>query len=155
MKINSNSITGCHLIQLKNPLDENIILLISDPAQSSAPLVLGVISGEEEASSPCVSHTENSLKKITLVNCLIIIILILVIAANINEGKWSKLWLSSISRYQHYRAQQDVPTSVQNILKYFIVEKEKTFLLICFLLTRCAGWLSDWCAGKWLEKYWA
>ena len=47
-----------------------------------------------------------------------------------------------------YRAQQDVPTSVQNILKYFIVEKEKTFLLICFLLTRCAGWLSDCCAGK-------
>ena len=87
MKINSNSITGCHLIQLKNPLDVNIILLISDPAQSSAPLVLGVISGEESSSSPCVSHTENSLKKITLVNCLIIIILILVIAANINEGK--------------------------------------------------------------------
>ena len=49
-----------------------------------------MISGEE-VSSPesggCVSHTEHSLKKITLVNCLIIIILILVIAANINEGK--------------------------------------------------------------------
>ena len=34
----------------------------------------------------CVSYTDNSLKKITLVNCLIIIILIIVVAANINEG---------------------------------------------------------------------
>ena len=37
-----------------------------------------------------------------------------------------------ISRYQHNRAQQDVPTSVQNILKYFIVEKEKLFFLSAF-----------------------
>ena len=41
----------------------------------------------EEAEVACVTHTDNSLKKITLVNCLIIIILIVVIAANINEGK--------------------------------------------------------------------
>ena len=34
----------------------------------------------------CLSHSETDLKKITLVNCLIILILIIVLAANINEG---------------------------------------------------------------------
>ncbi len=71
--------------------------LFSDSGSAPEPLVLGVISGEESsglaslAAGGCVSHTENSLKKITLVNCLIIIILILVIAANINEGKLIKV----------------------------------------------------------------
>ena len=72
--------------------DENVSFSDSGPAPE--PLVLGVISGEESSSlapGGCVSHTENSLKKITLVNCLIIIILILVIAANINEGKLIKV----------------------------------------------------------------
>ena len=35
----------------------------------------------------CLTHNETELKKITLVNCLIIVILIIVIAANINEGE--------------------------------------------------------------------
>lgn len=59
-----------------------------------------MISGEENsgvAGGGCVSHTENSLKKITLVNCLIIIILILVIAANINEGNVYKVMVIEIS----------------------------------------------------------
>ena len=43
-------------------------------------------AGPENTSNACVSYNDNSLKKITLVNCLIIIILIIVIAANINEG---------------------------------------------------------------------
>lgn len=51
-------------------------------------------SGDEQDSMlSCISHTENSLKKITLVNCLIIIILLLVVAANINEGKNYFLWI--------------------------------------------------------------
>ena len=35
----------------------------------------------------CVNNTENSLKNITLVNFLIILILIIVLAANVNEGE--------------------------------------------------------------------
>ena len=37
----------------------------------------------------CLTHSTSALKKITLVNCLIIIILIIVIAANVNEGDHS------------------------------------------------------------------
>ena len=54
----------------------------------SDPSALAVVGKSENTSHTCVSHTENSLKKITLVNCLIIIILIIVIAANINEGQF-------------------------------------------------------------------
>ena len=39
--------------------------------------------------SLCLTHSTSALKKITLVNCLIIIILIIVIAANVNEGDQS------------------------------------------------------------------
>ena len=52
------------------------------------PSPLALVGKSENTSHTCVSHTENSLKKITLVNCLIIIILIIVIAANINEGQY-------------------------------------------------------------------
>ena len=41
--------------------------------------------------SVCLTHSTSALKKITLVNCLIIIILIIVIAANVNEGDPSSL----------------------------------------------------------------
>ena len=43
--------------------------------------------GVAVASEQCVTITETSLKNITLVNFLIILILIIVVAANINEGK--------------------------------------------------------------------
>ena len=41
--------------------------------------------------SLCLTHSASALKKITLVNCLIIILLIIVIAANVNEGDQSIL----------------------------------------------------------------
>ena len=40
------------------------------------------------ASEQCVTITETSLKNITLVNFLIILILIIVVAANVNEGNF-------------------------------------------------------------------
>ena len=113
--------------------------------------MLGLISGEE-VSSPepggCVSHTEHSLKKITLVNCLIIIILILVIAANINEGKLTIKVM--VIEYIEILAQErsNMCPSVPNILNVFYCGEKGTFLLICFLLTRCAMRLSDCWAGK-------
>ena len=59
---------------------------LADAGVASTAGALGLVA-REEAEVACVTHTDNSLKKITLVNCLIIIILIVVIAANINEGK--------------------------------------------------------------------
>ena len=112
-------------------------------------MLLGLISGEEENTSAapggCVSHTENSLKKITLVNCLIIIILILVIAANINEGKLTIKVM--VIEYIEILAQErsNMCPSVPNV---FYCGEKGTFLLICFLLTRCAMRLSDCWAGK-------
>ena len=41
-------------------------------------------------SEQCITITETSLKNITLVNFLIILILVIVVAANINEGKNTK-----------------------------------------------------------------
>ena len=55
---------------------------ISAPAAITAPEDV-----TEEGVEQCTSNTENSLKNITIVNFLIILILIIVIAANVNEGK--------------------------------------------------------------------
>ena len=64
---------------------KNNISQFSDQSSETS-LVRRETSEDLESLVSCISHTENSLKKITLVNCLIIVVLILVIAANINEG---------------------------------------------------------------------
>ena len=51
------------------------------------PLITYNAQGVAVVSEQCVTITETSLKNITLVNFLIILILIIVVAANINEGK--------------------------------------------------------------------
>ena len=48
-------------------------------------------SSSAPGDSLCLTHSASALKKITLVNCLIIILLIIVIAANVNEGDQSIL----------------------------------------------------------------
>ena len=68
----------------KKSEQEQILTIVYFPDPSP----LALVGKSENTSHTCVSHTENSLKKITLVNCLIIIILIIVIAANINEGQY-------------------------------------------------------------------
>ena len=58
------------------------------PARASLPPIPseGATNLTAPADSLCLTHSTSALKKITLVNCLIIIILIIVIAANVNEG---------------------------------------------------------------------
>ena len=116
------------------------------------PLALGVITGEESLASlagagGCVSHTEHSLKKITLVNCLIIIILILVIAANINEGKLIKVMVIeyrdiSTQKRSDKGAQQDGPICTE-YSEIFVLLRITFLSYLLSLFTLCAGWLND------------
>ena len=62
--------------------------------------------------SLCLTHSTSALKKITLVNCLIIIILIIVIAANVNEGDQSIL--SSCQAMYLLASCMDFPTVIQD-----------------------------------------
>ena len=143
------SINGCHLKRFNAKHKSQYLLsklsqikcLFSDSGLAPEPLVLGVISGEESLASlapgGCVSHTENSLKKITLVNCLIIIILILVIAANINEGKLIKVMVIeyrdiSTQKRSDKRAQQDVPICTEYSEMFLLLRITFSYLLSSF-----------------------
>ena len=65
-------------------------------SQSPSPLTSEGAANLSEAL--CATHSTSDLKKITLVNCLIIIILIIVIAANVNEGDHSVLSSSKLAK---------------------------------------------------------
>ena len=51
---------------------------------------------QDNSIEKCINNTENSLKNITLVNFLIIFILIIVVAANVNEGKGPFIFSSKL-----------------------------------------------------------
>lgn len=79
----------------------------------------------------CLSHNESSLKKITLVNCLIIVILIIVIAANINEVLHAKALY-----YQETLCRKE---DIQKFLSSLVSKKpEVGHLVKCFHLSKSA-----------------
>jgi hypothetical protein len=106
-----------------------------DPLQGQPTLLPGVAklnaTGVAVASEQCVTITETSLKNITLVNFLIILILIIVVAANINEALHAKALY-----YQETLCRKE---DIQKFLSTLVTKKpEVGHLVKCFHVSKSA-----------------
>lgn len=140
-----NDSLGSRLLPPINLLDGEEV---SIPNMTNMSLAMAGALSQDNTMEKCITNTENSLKNITLVNFLIILILIIVVAANVNEGEVTSfipsitqiVWSRMFSDQSHNSALANMPSSrSKESFHFYNFEKNHCRL--------CSRQLNIYCSG--------